>query len=469
MPDYTVRVALERPAIVVGVRSHAYAVTVPQLHTYTVETGLEAAPPVLVAPVNTVAPVVSGTTTEGQTLTCTEGTWTGTLPITYAYQWYRDDGFTLTPVGTNSSTYTLVAGDVGYNIFCNVTATNGAGSTPQVSNTVGPIASAATPPVNTVAPVASGVVRIGELLSTTDGTWTGTPTPTYAYQWTRDGAPIGSATSSTYTVVAADIACEIACEVTATNSAGSAMEPSSTLASPWQPILAAKPGILIWDGQDPYCYGGASVGSPVTDLYTVDGILLGTQGTTASRATRLAASLSADGTDDHYPLDAHAGIWDGAHTIVTGWSDPAASGTRQVISAAATTSNSLSRQARVTYVSAGSGTIRAIYYHDGGGAVTASLASLAADADLITRAAAPGGAFRGDQLTTPLTAVASATRPAASVTHAWATLFALRYAAGPSINGYWQGKLRHLALDDSYWSDTDSLLYRTCAIAAGVM
>lgn len=45
MPDYTVRVSLERPAIVVGVRSHAYTVEVPELHTYTVETGLDGGGP----------------------------------------------------------------------------------------------------------------------------------------------------------------------------------------------------------------------------------------------------------------------------------------------------------------------------------------------------------------------------------------------------------------------------------------
>ena len=87
-------------------------------------------------PVNTVAPVISGTPTAGQTLTSTTGTWTGTAPITYAYQWKRG----VTNVGTNASTYVLVTGDIGADITCVVTATNAAGSADATSNSLGPVA-----------------------------------------------------------------------------------------------------------------------------------------------------------------------------------------------------------------------------------------------------------------------------------------------------------------------------------------
>jgi hypothetical protein len=46
-----------------------------------------AATAVAVAPSNSVAPVISGSASVGSILTTTDGTWTGTLPITFTYQW----------------------------------------------------------------------------------------------------------------------------------------------------------------------------------------------------------------------------------------------------------------------------------------------------------------------------------------------------------------------------------------------
>ena len=85
------------------------------------------------------------------------------------------------------------------------------------------------PPSNTVAPVISGTAVVGQTLSSTTGTWTGAPTPTYAYQWKRNGSNIASATSSTYTLVQADATFAITCAVTATNIAGSAEATSNAL------------------------------------------------------------------------------------------------------------------------------------------------------------------------------------------------------------------------------------------------
>ena len=89
-------------------------------------------------PVNTVLPVVSGSLAVGQTLSCTTGTWTGSSPISYSYQWCQallaDDRSILTDdndrplgveiYGATLSTYVLQDADRSEYIFCIVTATN---------------------------------------------------------------------------------------------------------------------------------------------------------------------------------------------------------------------------------------------------------------------------------------------------------------------------------------------------------
>lgn len=90
---------------------------------------------------------------------------------------------------------------------------------------VRPVASV-NPPVLSSAPVISGTVSIGQLLSSTTGSWANTPT-SYSYQWRRDGVSIGGATSSTYTLVAADVGPSITCDVVAMNVGGSSSPATS--------------------------------------------------------------------------------------------------------------------------------------------------------------------------------------------------------------------------------------------------
>lgn len=74
-------------------------------------------------------------------------------------------------------------------------------------------------PVVVVAPSINGDPTQGQTLLCDKGAWSGSPS--YAYQWTRDGANISAATSSSYTTQAADVAHVITCRVTATNTGGS--------------------------------------------------------------------------------------------------------------------------------------------------------------------------------------------------------------------------------------------------------
>jgi surface protein len=84
-------------------------------------------------------------------------------------------------------------------------------------------------PVNTVAPVISGSTPVGSTLTTTDGTWTGTPTPTFTYQWYRGASSIGGATASTYVTIIADTSLAVTCQVTGTNIGGSATATSNSI------------------------------------------------------------------------------------------------------------------------------------------------------------------------------------------------------------------------------------------------
>lgn len=91
------------------------------------------------APVNTVLPVISGSTAVTSTLTTTNGTWVG-LPLpTYAYQWKRNG---VSIGGATSNSYLLVIADLTTTITVTITATNTAGSGSATSTGVGPITSA---------------------------------------------------------------------------------------------------------------------------------------------------------------------------------------------------------------------------------------------------------------------------------------------------------------------------------------
>jgi Calcineurin-like phosphoesterase len=82
-------------------------------------------------PANTSPPTISGSPVQGQTLTADPGSWSGTAPLAYAYQWRRCDaggGSCSDIAGATATSYTLVAADVGSTIRVRVTATNSAGS-----------------------------------------------------------------------------------------------------------------------------------------------------------------------------------------------------------------------------------------------------------------------------------------------------------------------------------------------------
>lgn len=68
-------------------------------------------------------------------------------------------------------------------------------------------------------PLITGTLQPGQVLSASQGSWSGAPTA-YAYQWARGGTAIAGATGSTYTVRPADLGASLTVTVTATNAAG---------------------------------------------------------------------------------------------------------------------------------------------------------------------------------------------------------------------------------------------------------
>ncbi|HEX2103048.1 MAG TPA: hypothetical protein VHF51_05315 [Solirubrobacteraceae bacterium] len=224
-------------------------------------------------PVNSTAPSTSGTARDGEVLTADRGTWTGTPDITYAYQWRRCDsagGSCSDIAGATESTYRLAPADVGRAVRVAVTATNAAGSATAMSPPAGPVDPE--PPASTAAPSITGTARDGEVLTADRGTWTGTPTITYAYQWRRCDASgarcsdIAGATGSTYRLTAADVDGTVRVVVTAANAADStaATSAASARVASTPPVNTGAPTIsgAARDGSTLTAERGAWTGTP---------------------------------------------------------------------------------------------------------------------------------------------------------------------------------------------------------------
>jgi len=177
-------------------------------------------------PVNTVPPVISGNASVGSTLTLTSvGSYTGAVPITYTYQWYR--GINLI-VGQTSTTYITQVADAGLQVTCQVTASNAYGSTSGPSNYIIPTSDVApyviTAPTLSTYSICSNPGNSVTIQSMVLG---GTPTPTITYNWVQvnpidPGLPpieILQYTNTLYLGYAL-IETYLYCIITATNTAG---------------------------------------------------------------------------------------------------------------------------------------------------------------------------------------------------------------------------------------------------------
>jgi PKD repeat protein len=90
----------------------------------------------LAPPTNTSPPAITGPTMVGKTIKTSNGTWTGSTPISFTYQWRRCDASGAACVdipGANASRYLLVTADAGRTMRVTVTATNSVGSSSTTS------------------------------------------------------------------------------------------------------------------------------------------------------------------------------------------------------------------------------------------------------------------------------------------------------------------------------------------------
>jgi hypothetical protein len=208
------------------------------------------------APVNTAPPTISGTTTVGQTLTAANGTWSNS-PTSFEYQWLRCNGggnnCNSVANGTQQ-TYTLVGADATHTMRVKVTAKNADGSaSAQSAQTavVAPATSSAAPK-NTSLPTITGILKVGQALTATAGSWSGSPT--FAYQWQHcniDAAlctNVVGATGTTYALHLADLGFRMRVVVTAKNDKGSATAasaPTAVVAPTTPPPPNGRPTLTI--------------------------------------------------------------------------------------------------------------------------------------------------------------------------------------------------------------------------------
>jgi hypothetical protein len=174
----------------------------------------------------------------GAKLTGDKGSWNGTEPITYSYQWLRCNADAISCKKVTNATgtqYTVVQNDAGHTLRFQVTAKNAEGSGDAVSNATGEVPGKANAPAEITAPTVSGSAVVGQQLTTTNGTWAGTQPITYTINWQSCNTAVTSCSGtgkkgSTYTVAAADVGRRLRSKVTAKNSVGSSTGLSDTTA-----------------------------------------------------------------------------------------------------------------------------------------------------------------------------------------------------------------------------------------------
>lgn len=251
------------------------------------------------APAVASAPTVVGSIRAGAKLAAVPGTWSGAKPVSFTYQWQRCDaaGAGCAPIpGATLETYTPSTADIGHALVASVTATAKAGAASASSPPTVAVAAAngVSVPAAIAQPQVTGTAQVGQVLTSSVGTWSGSPTG-FAYQWQRCDAtaanctPIAGATASSYTLSPGELGATVVLAVTARNSAGSQVSTApatgAVVAAPVPPAvvgsLAATAGtagaVSTEDGAQTVTWqpGAVAVGTTVSLAPAPSAVALG--------------------------------------------------------------------------------------------------------------------------------------------------------------------------------------------------
>jgi len=139
-------------------------------------------------------------------------------------------------------------------------------------------------PINSTVPVVTGTASVGSTLTTSNGTWAGSPPPTFTYQWQKNTTNISGATSSSYVAQFDDVGNTLRCVVTATNILGSASANSANTAA----VALPAAGTSIAGG---YFAGQISTaGNSIADFNLIVGPLSSAQSTLAWKTSNTSTS-----------------------------------------------------------------------------------------------------------------------------------------------------------------------------------